>query len=123
MRRSDMQRRRFLSLLGMGTLASLPLVQACSNASPAAPSSSKPAETTAAKPAEAAPAKTGAVREVSFMSIGTEVDQNMFKEAIDAAQKESLDALNIKVNFQPGPSGTGAWEKIMAMYAANQAFD
>src|SRR5215212_3237064 len=104
MRREDMQRRRFLTLLGMGTLASLPLVQACSNATPAGPAApSKPAESTAAKPteaaaakpaeakpaaeskpAQAAPAKTGAVREVSFMSIGTEVDQNMFKEAIDA---------------------------------------
>jgi multiple sugar transport system substrate-binding protein len=137
-----MQRRRFLTLLGVGSLAGLPLLQACSNASPspaAPPAASKPAETTASKPAEskpadakpaaeskpaqAAPSKTGTVREVSFMSTGTEVDQNMFKEAIDAALKESLDAQNIKVNFQPGPSGTGAWEKVMAMYAANQAFD
>lgn len=131
-----MQRRRFLTLLGMGTLTSLPLLQACASATPASPpAASKPAETKPAadaKPAQAAqpaaaaqsaPAKTGAVREVSFMSTGTEVDQTMFKEAVDTVQKNTLDALNIKVNFQPGPSGSGAWEKVMAMFAANQAFD
>ena len=133
-----MQRRRFLTLLGVSSIAGLPLLQACSSATPASqPSTSKPTEGTAPKPAEskpaaaapptaaaqAAPAKTGAVREVSFMSTGTEVDQNMFKEAVDTVQKNTLDALNIKVNFQPGPSGSGAWEKVMAMFAANQAFD
>jgi len=135
-----MERRRFLKVLGIGALAGLPLLQACSNAaSPSQPASSKPADSTAPKPSEAAkpaadakptaaaqaaPAKTGALREVSFMSTGSEAQQKMFQEAIAAAQKESLDAMNIKINFQPGiPSGPGDWQKIMTMYAANQAFD
>jgi multiple sugar transport system substrate-binding protein len=141
-----MQRRRFLTLLGMGALTGLPLLQACSNASQSSPSAgatpAPPAPTAgapaAAKPAagtpaaanptqgtaQAAPAKPGAIREVSFMSIGNEGDQKMFQEAIAAAQKESLDAQNIKVNFQPGPaSGPDAWAKVMTMFAGNQAFD
>jgi ABC-type glycerol-3-phosphate transport system substrate-binding protein len=136
-----MERRRFLKVMGIGALAGLPLLQACAStpapsqtapAKPAEGAAAKPADSSAAKPAadakpaapaQSAPAKTGAVREVSFMSTGTEVDQTMFKEAVDTVQKNTLDALNIKVNFQPGPSGNGAWEKVMAMFAANQAFD
>ena len=58
------------------------------------------------------------------MSIGNEGDQKMFQEAIAAAQKETLDAQNIKLNFQPGPgSRPDAWPKVMTMFAGNQAFD
>jgi multiple sugar transport system substrate-binding protein len=153
----QMERRRFLKVLGVGALAALPLLQACSNSSsPTQPAATQPAAggaapkpttatanapanpaasgatpsaspAAAAKPtaaAQAAPAKTGATREVSFMSIGNEGDQKMFQEALAAAQKESLDAQNIKVNFQPGPaSGPDAWAKVMTMFAGNQAFD
>jgi multiple sugar transport system substrate-binding protein len=101
---------------------------AASGATPAASGAApKPTEAAAAKPAtttQAAPAQSGAVREVSFMSIGNEGDQKMFQEAIAAAQKETLDAQKIKINVQPGPpGGPGAWEKVMTMFAGNQAFD
>ena len=147
-----MERRRFLKVLGIGALAGC--CRCCkpvrtrhrhrSRSATAKPAANAPTPNpaaapaaggatpnataaTAAKPAaatQAAPAKTGAVREVSFMSIGNEGDQKMFQEAIAAAQKESLDAQNIKLNFQPGPaSGPDAWAKVMTMFAGNQAFD
>lgn len=61
------------------------------------------------------------VREVSFMSPGTVEEQQMFQEAIEAAQEEVLNDLNIQVNWHAAPAG--GWERIMTMFAAGEAYD
>lgn len=61
------------------------------------------------------------VREVSFMSPGTVREQQMYQEAIAAAQAATLDALNIKINWFAAPGGD--WDRIMTMFAAGEAYD
>ncbi|CAA9354107.1 MAG: hypothetical protein AVDCRST_MAG93-7267 [uncultured Chloroflexia bacterium] len=62
-----------------------------------------------------------AVREVSFMSIGSLQEQEMYQRAIEAAQQEALNDLNIKINWQAAPSND--WERIMTLFAAGEASD
>lgn len=64
---------------------------------------------------------TQAVREVSFMSIGSLREQEMYQQAIEAAQQETLNDLNIKINWQAAPSND--WERIMTLFAAGEASD
>lgn len=59
-------------------------------------------------------------RLVTFMSTGNADEQKMFQEAI-AAIKPKMDAHRIRIEWQPDPGG--GWNKIMAMFAADQAFD
>lgn len=61
------------------------------------------------------------VRQVSFMSPGTLTDQQIFQDAIAAAQEETLNDLNIQINWNAAPSG--GWERVMTMFAADQAYD
>lgn len=58
---------------------------------------------------------------VSFMSIGDAQDQAMFKEMIAAAQKESLDKQQIKINWQPAPGDD--WSRTVALFASGTAAD
>jgi len=61
------------------------------------------------------------VRAVSFMSIGSLQEQEMYQQAIEAAQQETLNDLNIQINWQAAPSNE--WERIMTLFAADQASD
>jgi multiple sugar transport system substrate-binding protein len=45
----------------------------------------------------------------------------MFQEAIEAAQNEHLNDLNININWHAAPEG--GWERIMTMFAAGEAYD
>ena len=58
---------------------------------------------------------------VSFMSIGDAQDQAMFKEMIAAAQKESLDKQQIKIQWRPAPGDD--WERTTALFASGTAAD
>jgi multiple sugar transport system substrate-binding protein len=58
---------------------------------------------------------------ISFMSIGDAQDQQMFKDMIAAAQKESLDKEQIKIEWQPAP-GTD-WSRTTALFASGTAAD
>lgn len=134
-------RRSFL-LVGCSAGAAT-LLAACAGASTptAAPAAkpaaepTKPAAAPAAKPAEAAKAETKptaapaakpaattkGIREVSFMSTGNEGEQTMFKEVIAAAQKASLDALGIKINWNPFPGG--GFDQITTLFVSGKAYD
>lgn len=60
-------------------------------------------------------------REVSFMSIGSLQEQQIYQEAIEAAQNESLDDSNVKINWVQSPADD--WAKVMTMFAAGEAYD
>jgi multiple sugar transport system substrate-binding protein len=79
------------------------------------------ADTTAAALRRAHPAGAQDVRQVSFMSPGSLTDQQIFQDAIAEAQEESLNDLGIQINWNAAPSGD--WERIMTMFAADQAYD
>lgn len=62
------------------------------------------------------------VKTVTFMSSGGEPDQLMFQEALEvASQQAAIQDNGIKIEWQPYPGG--GWEKIMSMFAADQAYD
>lgn len=114
-------RRAFvLAATGVGAAS---LLAACGQASTPTQAPGASDKSTSEKPAPAAqaPSKSAGPREVSFMSSGNEGDQQMFKEAIDAAQQATLSAEEITINWQPYPGG--GWDKIMTMFAAGQAYD
>lgn len=68
----------------------------------------------------AAPAQEG--KNVTFMSTGGEADQLMFQEALKvAAEQPALQDRNITIEWQPDPGG--GWDKIMAMFASDTAYD
>lgn len=102
-----MSRRDFLQF--SATMATGVLATACTQIAPAG----GPA-------APVAPEAEGVT--VGFMSIGGELDQEMFKEALDVAnEQEVLQSKGITVEWQPYPGG--GWDKIMAMFASDTAYD
>lgn len=55
------------------------------------------------------------------MSIGSLQEQQIFQDAINAAQEESLSDQNIKINWVQSPADD--WAKVMTMFAADEAYD
>lgn len=76
----------------------------------------KPAAAPAAQPA----AKASGPAKVTFMSIGGAKEQEMFKAAMAETEK-ALANDKITIEWQPDPGG--GWDKIMSMFAADQAYD
>ena len=110
------------------------LLAACGGAPTPTPVPAKPAEPKPAPPAEptkpaatptAAPAAKPAAKatgpaKVTFMSIGGAKEQEMFQAAMKETEKLLADQ-KITIEWQPDPGG--GWEKIMSMFAADQAYD
>jgi multiple sugar transport system substrate-binding protein len=59
---------------------------------------------------------------ITFMSLGGETEQEMFKESLDVAKEQpAVQEANIEIEWQPDPGG--GWDKIMSMFAAGTAYD
>lgn len=59
---------------------------------------------------------------ITFMSTGGESDQIMFQEALSLANEQpALAERGITIEWQPDPGG--GWDKIMAMFASDTAYD
>ncbi|MEZ4865502.1 MAG: extracellular solute-binding protein [Caldilineaceae bacterium] len=101
----SMSRRQFLQLAATVTVGTA--VVACAGVGPAGQGAG-------------APAQEGTT--VTFMSIGGEPDQVMFQEALKVANEQAaISERNILIEWQPDPGG--GWDKIMAMFASDTAYD
>jgi multiple sugar transport system substrate-binding protein len=63
-------------------------------------------------------AQPGAAVTVDFMGIGSEIEQAMFKDLVQAFNSKGG---SVKVNYMPHPEG--GWEKVRALFAGGQATD